>query len=383
MLPQVGLTIYYLGEMRTTAGIVSDYAAYLDALGQARHGMELLHLPAATRVTEASGMEYAHSANALKRSLAKAFVFLPNFKETEQQLVLGINDVAARAQGWFQAIDRARESAPDPAAFRRLVQSPEDSGSDVLSLAQRHQDAMSELRERFISATNDAVAELRAEHKYATKLVGHGDRNLITLTMLVFIFLAVLFVVLPENLVRPLRAMARGIREAGQGRLDVQLSIPEDDELGALATAYNDTMRVLQDFDARKRDRIIADGGRLEGVLRTISVPAAILTPSYLTDASNPQFRKLFSLQSVDAERPLPSIFEDGRRELTDLLDEVVHRRDALLDVDLRLSCKGIASSHLLSAHPCRDRRGRLVGIVITLHPNGEKTATSADLSTG
>ena len=143
--------------------------------------------------------------------------------------------------------------------------------------------------------------------------------------------------------------------------------VPEDDELGALAAAYNETMAVLQDFDARKRDRIIADGGRLEGVLRTIPHPATILTPGLVPEASNPAFRKLFTWQAADAERPLPSIFEAGRRELQDLLEQAVHRRDALLDVEVRLSCKGAVTAHELSSYPCRDRKGRLVGIVVIL----------------
>lgn len=383
MLPQVGLTIYYLGEMRTTAGIVGDYAAYIDVMEKARHGVDLLVLPSAATVSEGDGAEYLLATEQLKASISQDFSSLPEFKETEQQIMLGINDVEIRARRWFAAVDRARESLPDLAAFRRLVQFPEESGSDLLSLEKHHADAMSDLRERFISATSDAVAELRAEQQYAAKLVSHGDRNLITLTMLVFIFLGVLFVILPENLVRPLRAMARGIREAGQGRLDVTLAVPEDDELGAVAMAYNETMSVLQDFDARKRDRIIADGGRLEGVLRTIDHPAAILTPTFVLEASNPQFRKIFALHAEDTQRPLPSIFEAGRRELLELFEQVVHRRNAIVDTEVRLSCKGESTFHLLSAHPCRDRRGRLVGIVVILKPNSKNSGVSADLSTG
>ncbi len=367
MLPQVGLTIYYLGEIRTTASLIEENSTYIDALAQLQQEASVLVLPEPDAISDSALERHTQSLQALREHIQASLRVMPKFQETKKQLTLAVSDLAVSAERWSAAVARARESAPDAAAFLRLVKFPEESGSDIMNLARQYHVRRMELSERFIAFTSDAAQSLRAEREYTTKLVEHADRNLITLTMLVFIFIAVLFVVLPENLVRPLREMTRGIRDVGRGHMSARLSTGEHDELGALARAFNDMMEVLEDFDSRKRDRIVADGGRLDGALRAISNPAAVLTPNFIVEASNPAFRTLFSLSSADEERPLPNVLDAGRREFREILEKAIGRREPLSNVQVSLSSGGKRTSHLLSAQPCRDRRGRTVGMVISL----------------
>ena len=366
MLPQVGLTIFYVGEMHETSRVIHVNVDYINGLSKLRLETSQLWLPAPEDANAAAESRHIASIHELIRKVAD-----PKYAEqpegTSAQLQAGLEALAESAGRWFLAVNKAREVAADAAAFQRLVTMSASANEGIPALLVQYQQAQLDLAELFAVFTDHAAQRTRMERDYAKKLQEHAERNLITLAMLVFIFIGVLFVVLPNSMARPLREMARSIREVGHGRVGVRIDVSGSDEVGEIASAFNTTMEVLEGFDARKRDRIVADGGRLDGVLQSFEEPAAVLTPTLTVEASNSAFRAMFEYSSADDDSSLPSLLQAGRRELRSVLERGMQRRDAIQGVSITFSRGQRKIESSLSTYPCRDIRGRTVGLLLVL----------------
>jgi len=198
------------------------------------------------------------------------------------------------------------------------------------------------------------------------KIFNQASRNLVSLTILAFVFIAVLIIVLPGRLVRPLRHITDVIRQAGGGKYDVEVQIQSHDEVGLLARTFRKTMLRVLDFDERKKDRIVEDGAKIDVLVRHMPMAAAIINRRYVIESANDAFHDLFELSAQDLDTPLPHVFSDGGGDLQSLFDAVVQHREPLMDKPVQLKGSEKVLNVNFSVDLCRNRAGD-VGFLLVL----------------
>ena len=112
-----------------------------------------------------------------------------------------------------------------------------------------------------LSSETNGITEYAALSTYkdqgrARQLAAWGQRNIITVLLLVVVLLAVLVGILPGRLVMSVKRMANALNRAEQGSLDVHVDVETRDELGQLGRQLNRVFTRLREFDERKAGRI-------------------------------------------------------------------------------------------------------------------------------
>ncbi|MFT5430287.1 MAG: PAS domain-containing protein [Myxococcota bacterium] len=377
VFPQVGLTLYYLDQIRDVAAQSSERAIFVVSIDALRRDAESLNLPILpSRIKSETRGDLAHLIDRLAKRTAK----LPTgsqFSAADALELLGIIAHADnRSTEW---LDLATLSAGSFLSADALDELSLQLGNELLDLHTPREEfsaARAELLDRLETHAVNALAALKQEEQFAESVVDHADRNLFTLTMLTFLLLAVIFVVLPERLVRPIRRLTHLVRGGARGgsepsnRHAVRDAIGGNDELTLLAATFDETLQTLAVFDERKRERITMDGARIDGLLESLDHPTVVLTPDLLLDTPNKAFRKLFGVTGDDIDRPIASLFSSGGDALRQQLVRTMARSEVCDGVVIDLSTRlEDTRSYELWISRCIDRRGHPASLILRLKP--------------
>ncbi len=169
---------------------------------------------------------------------------------TQHQLLLDMVDVSEDStvrDSLLRAADEliARMSGPTDGLLGRLL------NERILRIEER-------IRARTDSVVQHAVERTRENQRRARQLSAWGQRNIVTVLLLVVISLVWLVVTLPNRLVIPVKRIANAFVRAEQGDLDVHIPLTTNDELGRLARQLNRVFARLREFDELKTQRIFA-----------------------------------------------------------------------------------------------------------------------------
>ncbi len=91
----------------------------------------------------------------------------------------------------------------------------------------------------------------------ARHLAAWGQRNIITVLLLVIVLLVWLVIALPRQAVFPIKRITNALRRTEDGELDVHINLRTRDELGQLAWQLNRSFARLRVFDERKVNHIL------------------------------------------------------------------------------------------------------------------------------
>ena len=388
ILPQVSLTIYYLVEMTHTAEIAATRMRLAIDAQHLSRGLRQLELPSAVDATSTARQSTLQRVDSLLGFAAEAGDRAGEFAEADAARITdALRGHRDAIEAWFEAMINARSTAATADAFRELLGGdPAQTGFDFEPLEMQLSDTRAHIDDAIDTTMIGVFDQLRYEQDQAQLVLDHADRNLISLTMLTMIFVLVLLVALPKRLVRPLGRLVHVVRQARAGRLDAEVDTTGDDEVSHLASAFVDTMTRVREFDERKRERILEDAVKLEVLLRSMEAPTAILTRRFVVELCNRAFRELFALGSDEAELALPGLLHEGGDSLRQMLTHVLEQRDELRGQRLTLcAADGVAHAFTAGIQPCRDGRGRVTHLIVTLASaaGGAKDTLPHKLSTG
>jgi two-component system, NtrC family, sensor histidine kinase KinB len=191
------------------------------------------------------------------------------------------------------------------------------------------------------------------------------SRTLVTL-VLSGVILAIIFVaVIGPSIVRPISRLTRSVREIQQGNLDLLVKVRSKDEIGQLATAFNEMTSSLREFRRTDRARLLRTQKATLSALNSLSEAIAICDPSGRIELSNATAQHLFGLKSN------ASIESAGNEQISELFTRV--RRELRpfqqkgYETAIQIFKDGEEHFFLPEAIPIFDEDRQLIGVTIVL----------------
>ena len=145
-----------------------------------------------------------------------------------------------------------------------------------------------------------------------------------TLVLLVIsgIALAGLFVgIIWQSMARPISGLIRYMQEIKRGNLDLFVKVGARDEIGNLASEFNEMTSSLRQFRTTNRKQLLRSQRATNSLLNTLPEAIAICSPTGIIELSNEAAAKMFSLtpggtiKDCGNER-IEALFERANREM-------------------------------------------------------------------
>ncbi|MGO9861025.1 MAG: ATP-binding protein [Syntrophobacteraceae bacterium] len=178
--------------------------------------------------------------------------------------------------------------------------------------------------------------------------------------------LALIFVIIiGPSILRPISYLTRSVKEIQQGNLDLVVKARSGDEIGQLASAFNDMTTSLREFRRTNRARLIRTQKATLSALNSLSDAIIICNPEGAIELSNDTAQHLFALkagmtiQSVENVR-MGELFERARLEMRPI-------RLKTYDWAIQVFRDGEEHFFLPEAVPIMDEERRLTGVMLIL----------------
>lgn len=180
------------------------------------------------------------------------------------------------------------------------------------------------------------------------------------------VLLSIIFIsVIGPSLVTPITRLTRSVREIQQGNLDLVVKVHSHDEVGELASAFNEMAESLREFRRVGRARLLRTQRATQLALDSLSDAVAICSPKGEIELSNNTAQFLFGLRpesSVDkAENEnVSELFDRARRELRPIQPKGY-------DGAIQIFRNGEEHFYTPRAVPILDDDRRLIGVTLIL----------------
>lgn len=204
-------------------------------------------------------------------------------------------------------------------------------GSLLLSLSPCLQTRWQEgSRQALLQLRLECSARLGQARLQMAALADDATRNLVTLLILTTLVVAYFTVRFPQRLLQPLTRITHAVKMAEGGRLDVRAPLTNLEELDSLAQSFNNTMASIDDFDGKKRNRILTDRNKLDYLVTQLPDAAAILDITSALDVTNLGFREVFGLGQEWRGRRLTDLVAEGAAPLRLALHHLASTQEPL-----------------------------------------------------
>jgi signal transduction histidine kinase len=195
-------------------------------------------------------------------------------------------------------------------------------------------------------------------------LLASGVRGLVLLLVLGAGLGVVLVLALGRSLVEPVLELTRGVRSVEQGRLDLNVPVRQEDEMGQLALAFNAMAERLRQHDRGFRARLLRAQRITQMAINSFSDPVAVLNPAGLVEICNRSAEALFGLKAGQslAGGPLAGL----QSLVPPVLAGSPHEPEGY-DEAMRVTVGGKEKYVLPRLLPVQDDRGRVLGVTLVL----------------
>ena len=201
----------------------------------------------------------------------------------------------------------------------------------------------------------------------ARHLAAWGQRNIITVLLLVIVLLVWLVVALPRQTVFPIKRITNALRRAEDGELNVHINLRTRDELGRLAWQLNRSFARLRMFDERKVNRILQLEKRFRLLVKDITEGVLVVDTTPNIVLANAAIEELLGGPSTEAQgkgldtyprlgciiEPLERVLAGSTsRQTCDILPELP---GSVVCIEvLRNTAGGITGALVVISHPRR-----------------------------
>ena len=225
----------------------------------------------------------------------------------------------------------------------------------------------------YLSLEGDLWEAVRGDAKTIQSNVDEANRYLITLVLITLVYIAVMCLVLPTRLVRPLGHFSSVMKRAASGQLEVRARVVGDDEMAQLGANLNQMIEQIRIFDDLKRNRIHEDQGRIHFLANLLPYPVACVDTHMRLEFANRVFCRVFGLKPGFEDKLLPHLLAgpDADR-LIEHFDAVILRRRPVSEVPLSLTHATGTTDYLLTIDIGRNRAGAISHLMVQLRPSDE-----------
>lgn len=168
---------------------------------------------------------------------------------------------------------------------------------------------------------------------------------------------------LGKAILKPIQTLTNAAREIGQGNLELTVPVLSNDELGELATTFNNMAAQLNTYRQSTTDQIIRLHRTMESALASFTDPVFILDNEGHIELKNRAAQELSAQLSFDGALPprlanaAATAIETNKDFLPDNFNEVINLR-----------ASGNEKSFLPLIHLMRDSDARSIGVAVVLH---------------
>lgn len=373
ILPVVGMTLHYFGQMRKKVDTIARTDAKLiDLASRIDEGMLLakraesnfillrdsLYVERNQRATKGilelctEGKEIAADEQAAFQDIAEqttryqdAFAALVGSyqgKGIQEQLsalrqgfttkftetMTRYNDMLAAARK--ESVEARRDSLINEA--NRYLQG--FSIDDLIVGLQSKRDPEMTLLSQILGETSENVRSLANEleqrswrqveqHRQESEvLVARAQRNISVVLILTILVSAYLLFILPSRIVKPISAITNIIRRAEQGDYEATAKSASEDEVGQLALFLNRMLRQVRTHDSLKTEKIFTQQKKVEALADAMTEGVLILNHEREITLVNRTLEQRLGWQSEVMDKPLGAV--DSKGELTAAVQEVL-----------------------------------------------------------
>ena len=191
------------------------------------------------------------------------------------------------------------------------------------------------------------------------------NRDVIVLVLAGTVLALIFVIIIGPSILRPISYLTRSVKEIQQGNLDLVVKARSGDEIGQLASAFNDMTTSLREFRRTNRARLIRTQKATLSALNSLSDAIIICNPEGAIELSNDTAQHLFALkagmtiQSVENVR-MGELFERARLEMRPI-------RLKTYDWAIQVFRDGEEHFFLPEAVPIMDEERRLTGVMLIL----------------
>ncbi len=176
--------------------------------------------------------------------------------------------------------------------------------------------------------------------------------------------------VLAERIVRPVRRFMEASRKISSGDYAVQVPVETNDELGRLATEFNQMATQLARYHAMNIEQIISEKNKGEAILHSIEDGLVVFNTQLMATGINPAACRLLGVEASEAaEMHCTAILRDPK--VCDLIGKTIEtgtKSSAPDEQRIITMTHGDRSRHyLFSVTPIRGVERDLSGIVLLL----------------
>jgi signal transduction histidine kinase len=212
-----------------------------------------------------------------------------------------------------QELARPLESALQ--AYRRAADAVATVASERDALVQYHQQANPLLRRAVALATaiRDRHFELARQAVTGARDQANASRGAVLLITVAALGFAVLVAWhLTSRVVGPLRRLTRGANAIREGRFDEQIDVGSRDELGELASAFNQMALDLAEFRRTNIGEVVRAKNTLEATLEALPDAVVLLDAECRILSMNRAALSVFETAGVQEPRSLNDLRIDG-----------------------------------------------------------------------
>ena len=271
----------------------------------------------------------------------------------EQQMS---NDIGRQFPAYRQAIERLLYARPPMPPSRQRAFYFLKLEPAFLRLKQRAQDVLNVNQAAIVRADRRAKADARR-----ASLTGLG---LTVAALLLALFLAGRTI---RDVLTPLRTFARQAEEIGAGHLDQRIALPRQDEIGALATSFNDMARKLGEARRLEEQRLHRAERMSDAALENLFDPVIVTDAEARVVHLNRAAEGLFGPATRAAGGALADVVREAR--ITRAVSHVIRQECVSAGEDdaalIPLQVGGATRTYRLRATPMRDADALLGAVAV------------------
>ena len=153
------------------------------------------------------------------------------------------------------------------------------------------------IRDRHFELARHAVTDARDQASASRRVV-------LLITMAALVFAVIVVLVLTTTVVGPLRRLTRGANAIREGRFDERIELTSRDELGELASAFNQMAENLAEFRRTNIGEVVRAKNTLEATLEALPDAVVLLDATCRILSMNRAAIDAFSAAGVNDRRP-------------------------------------------------------------------------------
>ena len=186
----------------------------------------------------------------------------------------------------------------------RRIETLDEQTLNMLSLTESQGDPvyilenLEQSRQSFLERAHQLATmswDSMQSHKLESQMIeARATRNIITILIVTILAALMMLMFLPRYIMRPLNSLNRIFLKAREGDMSAHATVQSNDEIGDLATSYNQMIERMRLYDGLKTRKIASQKRAFDRLIEQVDQPVCILTSDMKAIFFNSAFVALF-----------------------------------------------------------------------------------------